>query len=95
MIKWKNKWFPFPGFSAITIWPFIFYKGEISESILNHELIHARQQKELLLVGFYLVYLVEWVFKGYDRISFEKEAYAHEADDSHLKTRKLFQMWRK
>jgi hypothetical protein len=91
----KTRRFPPKGFSAITIWPFIFHRGEISQSTLNHELIHARQQKELLLVGFYLCYLVEWIFKGYQDISFEKEAYGYEANSGYLKIRKPYAMWRK
>ena len=53
-------------------------------------MIHAQQQKELLIVGFYLVYFVEWIFKGYDNISFEREANNHQENLDYLKTRKHY-----
>ena len=94
MITLKNNIIPFKGFQAITIWPFIFYRSEMAEEDVNHENIHGAQQKELLLIGFYLVYLVEWIFKGYYHISFEKEAYANQDNKDYLKTRKWYSMWR-
>ena len=93
MIKIKTKRFPPNGFRAITLWPFIFYKGETNAVVMNHEEIHGAQQKELLILFFYLIYLMEWIFKGYDRISFENEAYANELDSEYLKKRKHFAMW--
>ena len=53
-------------------------------------MIHAQQQKELLIVGFYLVYIFEWVFKGYDNISFEKEANDNQENLDYLKSRKHY-----
>lgn len=92
-----NKIIPFKGFKAITIWPFIFVRKECSfnEVDLNHENIHGKQQKELLLIFFYLIYLIEWIFKGYKNISFEKEAYSNENNLDYLKNRKPYAMWRK
>ena len=92
-----NKVIPFKGFKAITIWPFIFVRKECSfnEEDLNHENIHGKQQKELLLIFFYLIYLIEWIFKGYKNISFEKEAYSNENNLDYLKNRKSYAMWRK
>ena len=88
----RNSIIPFKGYKAITIWPFIFVRKECSfdEVDLNHENIHGRQQLELLILFFYLVYLIELVFKGYKRISFEKEAYANESNLNYLKERKCF-----
>ena len=86
MIQIKNKSIPFKGFKAITIWPFLFYKEEMSEIDLNHEAIHAAQQKEMFLIGFYAKYLT---YK-YDNNPFEKEAYANENNLEYLKTRKPF-----
>ena len=83
---------------AITLFPFIIlrkkYKG--SEVLLNHESIHLEQQKELLIVGFYLWYLVEWIIRlfmrgnAYRNISFEKEAYTNQDNLNYLKTRKRY-----
>jgi len=91
----KNKWYPFGRFIAITHFPIaVFYKGEISEQTIRHEKIHWIQQKELCVIVFYLIYLFEYLIKGYRNISFEKEAFANEHNKDYLKTRKRFQMWR-
>ena len=97
MVIIKNNIIPVKGFKAITLWPFIFVRKECSfnEIDLNHENIHGKQQLELLIIPFYLIYIVEWIFKGYRNISFEKEAYNNEKNLNYLKTRKLFAMWRK
>lgn len=89
MIWIKNKWLPFKGFTALTVWPFVFYRDLITEETRNHERIRGRQQLELLLIGFYLIYFVECILKGYDRISFEREAYANESNMDYLKKRKF------
>lgn len=91
-----NNIIPFKGFVAMTIYPFIFSrKKELSDIIINHENIHGRQQLELLIIPFYIIYLIEWIFKGYKDISFEKESYNNEKNLDYLKTRKCFSMWRK
>ena len=90
MIVIKSTWFPPFGFLAITLWPFIIHKPTFSAVDLNHEMIHAAQQQELLVIGFYIIYLFEWIFKGYDNISFEKEAYDNQNNLNYLKTRKRF-----
>ena len=92
----RNSIIPFKGFKAITLWPFIFVRKECSfnEIDLNHENIHGRQQKELLIIPFYIIYLIEWIFKGYRNISFEKEAYRYEEDLGYLKRRKHFAQWK-
>ena len=93
MIKIRTKYYPFGKFVAITHWPFIFYK-KYSIRIINHEKIHLKQQIELFIVGFYIVYFVEWIFKGYKNISFEQEAYKNESNLGYLKHRKIFNQWR-
>jgi len=90
----KNTWFPFGNYRAITLWPFVFYKGGVGSVMLNHELIHGRQQVELLVIPFYVIYVIEWLFKGYRGISFEREAYEHEDDFKYLRNRKFWGMWR-
>lgn len=49
----SNPYIPFCPYDAMTVWPFIFVRKDVlvSEQILNHENIHGRQQKELLMVG--------------------------------------------
>jgi hypothetical protein len=67
--------------------------------VVNHEGIHLRQQLELLIVPFYIIYGLEFVFRliayknwkeAYQNISFEREAYKNEKDLDFLKTRPLF-----
>lgn len=85
---------------AITLFPFIFiYKKGLRKDIilLNHERIHICQALELFVVGFYLWYVLEFLFrflrhknfdKAYRNISFEREAFAHESNIGYLKQRK-------
>ena len=54
----RTSWFPFGRYDAIAIWPRIFVKGDYQEHVVRHEEIHIKQQKELLLVGFFLLYAV-------------------------------------
>jgi hypothetical protein len=47
MIIVHNKWIPFNGFAAVTIWPFIFTKKDLDyinlhHELINHEYIHGR-----------------------------------------------------
>jgi len=103
-----NKLIPFKGFVAMTVWPFIFIRSECRDyverypQVINHEEIHGAQQKELLLIFFYICYLAEWIYRlifhpktAYKGISFEREAYEHEREYDYLDRRKPFAMWRK
>lgn len=101
MKKIVNKYIPFKGFEAMTIWPFIFIReGErFTERTERHEYIHGEQQKELLIVLFYLLYVVEWLIRciiygntstAYHNISFEREAYDDERDILYLEKRKHY-----
>lgn len=71
----------------------------ITPRVINHEKIHTAQQRELLFVPFYLLYLIEWLVrlviyrdskKAYYNISFEREAYRHGDDLSYLKRRRHY-----
>jgi len=84
---------------AITLFPFIIIKDEGDEKLINHESIHIKQQLELLVIGFYLWYLIDYVCKyikyrdgsqAYYNIIFEKEAYDNEDDLEYLSKRKLW-----
>lgn len=96
-----NRMIPFKGFSAINFWGIVFARQEfkeLSKSTLNHEAIHTAQMKELLYIGFYLWYVIEWFIKlfvygrkeAYRNISFEQEAYEHQHDYDYLKKRKHY-----
>ncbi|MBK8956451.1 MAG: hypothetical protein IPM34_12985 [Saprospiraceae bacterium] len=88
--------------SAITLWPFVILrKSELkaNENLMRHEKIHLKQQAELMVVFFYLWYVFEygvhWLRlrnrkKAYYRISFEREAYAHEGNPEYLEKRRMF-----
>lgn len=87
---------------GISLAPFgIYLRDDVFDSgdsiVINHERIHWKQQIEMLIVFFYIIYVVEWgvrlVFNRnlvYENISFEKEAYQMERDLHYLKRRKLF-----
>lgn len=91
--------------SAMALWPFILVKNlETKESqvTIHHEKIHIRQQLEMLIIPFYIVYLGFYIYyrlKGsshmlaYLRIPFEKEAYCEESNFDYLQKRK-FWAWR-
>ena len=55
MKKIISKHFPFAGYKAMTVWPFIFIREGMAwaynERSDRHEHIHGEQQKELLVAG--------------------------------------------
>lgn len=78
--------------------------GWIDRYVINHEKIHTAQQRELLFVPFYILYVMEWLWlllryrnskKAYYAISFEKEAYRHGHDLTYLPRRQPYAMWRR
>ncbi|EFA43054.1 hypothetical protein HMPREF0645_2495 [Hallella bergensis DSM 17361] len=75
----------------------------MTDTDLNHEAIHTAQMRELLYVPFYVLYVLEWLWllprypkrhEAYRHISFECEAYAHQAEPDYLKTRKKFNQYK-
>jgi len=90
------------GYIGITIFPFMFlkYKALKGNTILiNHEKIHLRQQLELLIIPFFIIYGFEFLVRlfqyknwklAYRNISFEREAYRKEKDLNYLKSRPFF-----
>ena len=76
----------------------------VDARVVNHERIHTAQQRELLFVPFYIIYLLEWLWHllrlrnadaAYRAISFEREAYGHGDDLTYLKRRRHFAQWRR
>ena len=100
MMVIKNKILPIgKKYYAINLFGLIFAKGECGVYTLNHESIHTRQMMELLILPFYIIYVLEWLIRfmktgnsydAYKKISFEREAYAHDHDLKYLKKRKFF-----
>ena len=87
-------WF-FP-VGAIVLWPFIFCRTRLQGVMRNHELIHFEQYRELWVIGFYAVYLYDWLRglwkykdtkKAYQQIRFEQEAYANQDKPMYYKYR--------
>jgi hypothetical protein len=99
-----NNIFPFHGFVALTLYPWIFvrkeYKNKFNAKAERHENTHAKQQLECLWIFFFIIYILEWAVKGviclftkdnaYRSISFEQEAYEHEDEVYYNDVRKHF-----
>lgn len=71
--------------------------GCIIKRMLNHENIHSEQMKETLFIGFYILYLLNWLFNlivcpkhAYKYIVFEQEAYANQGNLDYIKHRKHY-----
>lgn len=98
-----NNIIPFSGFKAINLFGVLFVRNgkTLSEKDLNHEAIHTAQIKELLYVGFYVWYFIEWLIelfhykdRAYRTNTFEREAYDNDDNLDYLNSRKRF-AWKK
>jgi hypothetical protein len=81
---------------GMAFWPFILFKEQetaYNSTVVTHERIHLRQQRELLLVGFWYLYMRDFRCYGYHKNRFEQEAYANQHNPNYLKTRKRWS-WR-
>ena len=97
IVKVKFLW---GNIAGITLFPFIFVIDKYaSKKLINHEKIHLRQQVEMLIIPFYVVYLLEYIIrlfkhashrKAYRNISFEREAYDNERNKKYLANRKFW-----
>jgi len=70
---------------ALTLGPIILASQEIDETVLNHELIHVEQYKDLF---YNLVILKMDLKQAYENSRAEKEAYKHEHNLNYLSIRK-------
>ena len=112
-IKYNDKFLDRVGIlfkiAGISIFPFVVmrekylnnsrYWKERRKKTVNHETIHFQQQLECLVIPFYIIYILEYLFKAiyyfsikkaYYNISFEKEAFANDKNFEYLKTRKRY-----
>jgi hypothetical protein len=98
-----NNIIPFKGFKCINLFGVLFVRKGcfMSEKDLNHEAIHTTQMKEMLYIGFYLWYFVEWLVelftygsKSYHTNTFEREAFENERDLTYLDSRRRFAWWK-
>lgn len=89
------------GYIAMAPWPGIIFarKGEnLSVRTIIHEKIHHAQQREMLVVGFFIWYGVEYLVRrlrrphreAYRAISFEAEAYDMDFDGGYLRRRRFW-----
>lgn len=93
---------PFMRVDGIALYPFIIVRKPTFKNdamLIRHERIHLRQQLELLVLPFYLLYVLNYLFNllrfknhhmAYLNIVFEKEANAHEANPAYLSGRRLW-----
>jgi|TARA_R110000782_G_scaffold70854_1_gene142301 hypothetical protein len=88
---------------GITIYPFVIlrekYKTKKARRLINHESIHIKQQEELLVIPFYVLYVTEFLIKSiiyrsfkkaYYNLSFEREAYDNERKSKYISRRKSY-----
>ena len=84
---------------AITIGPWVFSRGEMSEETKNHETIHWQQYIETGIFGFIVLYYSFYLWNflkykdgqlAYYMIPFEKEAYDNDKNLNYLETRKRY-----
>ena len=101
-----NDVLPTKEYIAINIFNIIFarkkmraYPDSIKNVIINHELIHTEQIKELFYIPFYVLYLCNYIYNlfiyknhkdAHRNIYFEKEAYDNETNLDYIKTRKKY-----
>ena len=86
----------------MAIFPFILVNNTAAvndQTLIYHEKIHLRQQAELLIIPFYILYLLNYLInlavyrkheQAYLNIAFEREAYQNEVNSTYLKNRKWF-----
>lgn len=101
----KNRFLVPKGYRAITLYPFIFVHNDsdkYDKELINHECIHLQQQKELLVLFFYIWYFLDFLFKylryrnwdkAYRNIIFEREAYNNQSNLDYLKVRGIWWFW--
>lgn len=88
--------------AGMALLPFILVrerKYQYDPVLINHELIHFRQQLEMLIIPFYVLYLLNYGFNlikyrhhytAYREMYYEREAYVNERDMEYLKKRKFW-----
>jgi hypothetical protein len=89
-------------FLGMTLYPFVLVRDKSARAnavLLNHERIHLRQQLELLVLPFFVLYGLDYLVKlikyrdrkkAYLHIVFEREAYENEKDLAYLKSRSFW-----
>jgi hypothetical protein len=82
---------------AITLFPFVISRGTMNEETRRHETIHFQQYLETLVIGFLILYLIDYLHgmykyrdgeAAYLSIRAEQEAYENDKDSEYLDKRK-------
>jgi hypothetical protein len=93
---------PFMRADGMALYPFILIRKEAFKNdqvLIRHERIHLKQQLEMLILPFYLLYLLNYLLnrirlknhnKAYLNIVFEKEANANEVNPAYLRQRSFW-----
>jgi hypothetical protein len=102
MILIVSKYLIPKGFRGLTVFPFVVVRDRNAQDylvLMNHERIHLRQQMELLVLPFFVIYGLDYLVKliryrdqslAYRNIVFEREAYQNENDLDYLKSRSFW-----
>ena len=102
--KIYTKHFPKKGYTALTLWPFVFVRSDMrkkfTKKVERHETTHALQQIECLWIFFLIIYGLEYIIKvpfcrfdterAYMSISFEQEAYEHQEEVYYNEVRRRY-----
>lgn len=84
---------------AITLFPFVLARGKMDHVTINHESIHFQQCLETLVIGFYILYLIDYIHglivhgsseEAYYYLRAEQEAYANEINEHYLLRRRRY-----
>jgi hypothetical protein len=86
----------------LTVFPFVVVRDRNAQDylvLMNHERIHLRQQLELLVLPFFVIYGLDYLvnliryrnkYVAYRNVVFEREAYQNENDLDYLKSRSFW-----
>ena len=103
MILIVSKYLIPKGFRGMTLFPFVVVRDRNAQDyllLMNHERIHLRQQMELLVLPFFVIYGLDYLVKlvryrdrnlAYRNVAFEREAYQNENDLEYLKSRSFWE----
>lgn len=102
----RTRHFPMRPFYGISLFGLLIFRSDarLAESDIRHETIHYLQQREWLFVGFFILYMLEFVWHlirlrrweaAYRSVSFEREAYRHERDAGYLRHRHHYANFRR
>ena len=84
---------------AISLGMWVLCRGSLNEKTKRHECIHFQQQLECLFIGFYMIYILSYLYnlvkfrdprEAYYQVCFEREAFGNESQKDYLENRKRY-----